>query len=499
MALTGKSAQWGGWQHRDEHLAPLTSNSAHGRGWQLQADQLVSTHAAVGTAAVAVAGQARQRPSSKRVTRRLRFVGAEIESGLDISKTEFANALEPPPAKFAAPVQQVAQETTAARILNKPRKTQVTAADKRVAELKRERDSAREGLASRKNENRFLQTPLNSIVNETLRLSQCLTESAAAADEGITQPDSVFGSAREEFVHRENENRSLQTSLDLLISENARLSRCLTERDAADNRLTELEGKLGSAREELVIRENENRSLQTALVGTDKARSQLEQMKTALIAAEIELNKLVYGINETNEKRQTEISTLHVSLEAMSSRAATAEKLLVDAQQSWLVRIEENSIAERKLADATEACNVAEKKLELLQSLFQLKEREVQQLEESRSKLTEGIDTLLRAFKTRDTALARAEEMVKMLAVRVAQLEMEASQKKIDELNSQLQCGRMVRAIAEVAPEKACTNFAEPQQELDNYVEHNSEREGSQVRAARSLLAGTLTFGNSPL
>jgi DNA-directed RNA polymerase subunit F len=131
--------------------------------------------------------------------------------------------------------------------------------------------------------------------------------------------------------------------------------------------------------------------------------------------------------------------------------------------------------------------------------LFQLKEREVQQLEESRSKLTEGIDTLLRAFKTRDTALARAEEMVKMLAVRVAQLEMEASQKKIDELNSQLQCGRMVRTIAEVGPEKACTNFAEPQQELDNYVEHNSEREGPQVRAAQSLLAGTLTFGNSPL
>jgi hypothetical protein len=497
MALTGKSAQWGGWRHRADQIDPLTSNSATGHGWQHQADHLASTHGAVGTAAVAMAGRARQRPSSKRVTRRARAVDAENEHGLETRKIEFANALEPLRARFAGPVQRAAHGAAGARVLNKHGKIEVTA-DKMVADLKREMDSTRGGFVSRTNENRLLQTSLDSIANETLCLSQRLTESTAA-DKVIARPDSELDSAREELIHWKNENRSLRTSLDLLLSENSRLSRCLTDRDAADNRLAELENKLAAARTELVIQENENRSLQAALAEADPARSQPEQMKTPLIAAEIKLNKLAFGATKTNEKRHTEISMLRADLEAMLSRAATAEKLFADAHRSWLVRIEGDSIAERKLADATEACNVAERKLELLQNLFQLKEHEVQQLGESRLKLTEGICTLLRALKTRDAALLRAEEMVKMLVERVAKLEIEVSQKRIVELTSQLQCGRMVRTIAEVVSEKECSNCTEPQRELGNCFEHHSEYERTQVRTSQSLLADTLTFGRTPL
>jgi hypothetical protein len=67
----------------------------------------------------------------------------------------------------------------------------------------------------------------------------------------------------------------------------------------------------------------------------------------------------------------------------MSARAFTAEKLLVEARQSLLARTGVNSSAQRKLADAIVARNTADKKLELLRSSFEAKERRVQELEQS--------------------------------------------------------------------------------------------------------------------
>ncbi len=502
MALTGKTAQRGGSQYRAEHLAPLISTIPQGYGWQNQAEHLASTHAAVGLAAMAVARKARRRPSSKRTTLYLRTVGAEIELGQKLSKIELANQLPPTRAKLAEPERQARQETAAARILSEHPKTLAahsTVADKGVAALESEPGSASEELVLRDNENHFLETPLDLIVNETIRLSQNLMKSdAGASDKGIAELERELGSAREELVHWENENRSLQTSLALLVGENSRLARCLTQSaPVADTRMAELEAELGSARERIVLLENENRPLQASLATADKARSQLEHMKTALIVAEAELNKLVFSVNGTNEKRLTEINTLKTRLGAMSSRAVIAENLLADARQTCLVRIEENSIAERKLADATEARNLAENELALFQNSLRTNERQVQELEVSRSMLIEGTNTLLKALKTRDKALARSEVTIKMLVERVAQLEAEANlvnRKKIEEVNSQLQCERMGLTIAEDVRENARTNSAELQRQVDNDVTHDGEYERVQVRSTQSLLADTISI-----
>ena len=255
------------------------------------------------------------------------------------------------------------------------------------------------------------------------------------------EPEEKPGAAREELVHRENENRSLQTSLDLLVSENDRLSRNLTERDAAaaaaSKRIAELEVELSSVRQELVVRRKENRSLAASLV-----------------AAEAELGQLAAAVIATNEKRQTEIDTLNARLDAMTSRATAAETSLADARQSWLVGIEENSIATRKVADATEARTLAQQKFELLQNSLEAKEREVQDLEASRAKLIEGANILLHTFKARDIALALAEERIIMLALQVAQLEAEvrlAIRNKAREIKFQLPCEFTERAVTVIA------------------------------------------------
>jgi hypothetical protein len=128
--------------------------------------------------------------------------------------------------------------------------------------------------------------------------------------------------------------------------------------------------------------------------------------------------------------------------------------LLVEALQSLLAHTGVNSSAQRKLADATVSRNAADKKLELLRSSLEAKERRVQELEQSRLQLIEDANT-------RDTALIRAKEKIKLLAELVAQIEVKAKlakgQEKISELNSQPQCGHIERIVAEGARKKVRT------------------------------------------
>src|SRR5579862_9229681 len=130
MALTGRKAQRGGWQH--------------------QAERLALTHTAV---AATAAEQARRRATTNPVSCHFRSGGAEFVRKLEASITDLALALEPPPTKLAEREQQVAREATAAWLLNGRRETlaaraaRVLTAEKRTAELEHELALARERLA----------------------------------------------------------------------------------------------------------------------------------------------------------------------------------------------------------------------------------------------------------------------------------------------------------------------------------------------------------------
>jgi chromosome segregation ATPase len=364
-------------------------------------------------AAVAAAEQTRWRPFVKTEPCHFETFSAESERGLETSKIEPADELEP-----AELDRQAARESSAAWVL----------------------DARRQTLAAR-------------------------AERAAAADKRIAELENELASAREELALRENENHSVQTSLELIAGENARLSRRLVESDSA----------------------------------AAQARSQLEPIKSALTAAEAERDKLAFAVDAANEQRRTEVAALNTRLEATASRAINAEKLLAEAWQSSHARAEETSVAERKVADATAACNAADKKLGLLENSLTMKQAQFRELEQSRSKLIEGMNTLLKAFKTRDKALARAEERIKLLSELFARLEAEAnlakSQKKIEELHCQLQGERMERTAAEGARKKMLANCAELERELDDYVRHSGKgSEQVQVRLIKTLLIDTVTF-----
>jgi chromosome segregation ATPase len=265
-----------------------------------------------------------------------------------------------------------------------------------------------------------------------------LAEHATAGDKRIAELEGEAAHARERLVLLENEKRSLQNSLDSLVGDSSRVTRRLSE--------------------------NEN-----ALAA---ARGRIEQLQTALAAAEQDRTKLTSHVDEAHERRQAESNTLTMRLEAMQSRAVAAEKLLAEVRQSLMARTEENRVSERKVVEATIARNSTEKKLEQMLGSLQTQERQLRELEASRSTLVERSSTLLKTVKTRETALTRAEEKIQTLSDRVTQLETEAEQnrakteKRIEELNSSLQRERLERAVTEGALEATRKNYAELQREL---------------------------------
>lgn len=465
MALTGKMVQRVGCQYSVDELAPLTSKTTKSCGWRLQAEQLVSIHTTAGLAAMALVGQPQSRSSLKRVKHRYQTIGVEVEAGNALALT-----------KPAEPEEKMAREFLVGRIQNPPAKTPMApaaSADKRIVEQSRLNSACGKPVAA---ENKTsLLTPLPDLsVNETVRLSRSLAEnSPRTADQKIVESEDELSSAREEIIHWKNENRSLEKSLDLLAVENSRLAGSLTKKDAA---------------------------LEASLAADAQARSQLEHMKTALAAAQTELSELAFALNAMKGSRNAESNILSARLEAMSSRTVTAENLLADAQQSWLVHIEENSIGQREIAEAIGARDMAKKEVERLRDSLTAKERHLQELDQSRSKLIESADALLAAFKTRDTMLARSDERIKMLTERVAQLEAElklAGQREIEKLHAQLRREDMERAVAEGVSKTARTNFAEPRLELDDHIARNGESKWTQMRSTQALLADTITFCNA--
>lgn len=289
------------------------------------------------------------------------------------------------------------------------------------------------------------------------RQVETLTARASAAAAKIAERDNELDLAREELVHRDNENNSLQQSVELATAENTRLTKRLASCDAA--------------------------------VG--KAYVHLERMKATLIATERERAKTASAVDRADQTRRQETDSLQARLDAMASCAATADQLLGGLRQN--------------LRD----------KLELLQNLLAVKDRQLDELKRSRSKLMERTGKLLEAFKARDDALAAAERRNKALAGRIAQIEAAAAKRhkalaarlaqadaalrrNDEELKStrfELQDERKKRRAAEAACDEVRTGYAALGGKLDDVG--TAEKEFSALRGPLSaglLLATTISL-----
>jgi hypothetical protein len=290
---------------------------------------------------------------------------------------------------------------------------------------------------------------------------EILVAETPVVDKGVVELAEEVSSARETLLFRENENRSLQASLALLVSENSRLSHQLAESHSA----------------------------------IDRARSQLVQKTTALTMAEAESNKLAAAVDKANETPSTKANIPKTDLEETSSSAIAEAELWL----SLLARTEMNRTAERKAADAIVARKKADTKLALLQNSLEVKDRQVHELEQSRSTLIEITDTLLKTVKMRDTALLRAEERIKLLIQQVAQREVGTNLANgwgtNGKINSQQSCESKEDAATDDVGKVARVNWTVLLQELEKYVRHSDKYFGRiRVHASETLLADTITY-----
>ncbi len=249
--------------------------------------------------------------------------------------------------------------------------------------------------------------------------------------------ESEIASSQEKLALLEDEKRSLQIALDQAFSETASLTR----------RLAESENALNATRE------------------------QLGKVEASFAEAFAERDKFAAALDETREQRQAEQNSLNIRLDALQSRASTAERLLAEVRQNLIVRTEELRGADRKAVEATIAFNNVEKRLAQVEAMHEARERYVKDIEQARAALSERNNAITRTLKMREDALNRAEEKIASLIERNGHLEAEAQvnrtniEKRVEELKSALHRERMERAMVDGALEAARKDNARLQDE----------------------------------
>ena len=175
------------------------------------------------------------------------------------------------------------------------------------------------------------------------------------------------------------------------------------------------------------------------------ARANLEQMEMSLVASQAERSALCSARDEADERHRSEAYSLNLRIEALRARATTAEKLLSEVRQSLVLRTEELRLAERKTAEATIARATAEKTIEALTTARDALGTKVQKLELGCKSLTERSNSLAETLKAREGSLAQAEQKIKLLTDRIAEIEVDAgayrakTERRLEELTETLQ------------------------------------------------------------
>lgn len=396
----------------------LTPKLLQRSGWRYQAEYLISTHAAFGTAALTMAEQTRRRSLFQRVddfSDILEPVTAEpleadppeqvqaaapeapavetADAGVpEAPSTPTADACEPE-ASAAAAADSCEPEAPAAAATDAcvPERPDANAAGA-VAETAAPESAADCAQApAQPAEIEPQSAPTADFADAWAKRMEMLTADAAKADQQTAQLQEQLDAAREELALKDNEGASLRTSLDLFSAENKRLCRLVAEKD----------------------------------VEAEAMRAQLEQLKSTLLWTEDERIKLLFAADTAAAQHRAELSKVEGRIEAEAARATAAEQALADLKRRMLTPSEYNAF-QKLIIDTTLARNAAARRLDILEMSLQKKEQQVRALQDARSKLIDGTNSLLETFSARDAALARAELAIKFLVKRIAQLEAEA-------------------------------------------------------------------------
>ena len=189
----------------------------------------------------------------------------------------------------------------------------------------------------------------------------------------------------------------MQSSLDKSTADGARLSRRLTE---AESSLTEAQGRLRHVEANF------------AEINTERER-------------------LVTTLDELKERHNSELTTQQMRFEALQTRAAATDKLLLEARDQMTAQAEEARVFDRRISETTHERDALAARLTLMEADRAQRETDRRENEQARATLLERGIALTKVYNIKETALARAEETIDSLNQRIGFLEtqLQASQR----------------------------------------------------------------------
>ena len=297
------------------------------------------------------------------------------------------------------------------------------------------------------------------MLNERVRK---LTAEGVAKGKRITELEAQLATIHEDVSYRENENHSLQTSLDLSVVEGARLS-----------------GRLWDTG-----------------VETDALRARLETLKVTLIASEAERDRLAAAKRDAIELHRIELDALTHQLQSTTAQTAAAESKLADLRRSLAARSEEGKEASRKAADAARERDVAVAAVADLRDRLRAKNIMAQDLELSRTQLMGQAGSLLEAFEARAAALAEAEAKARELSRQVKDAEVRAAlaHNRIESLTARLERGEAAFAEAADAVQSLAKRVTDAEANARE-AQSETERLTAKMRSHEAALAEASEFG----
>lgn len=297
-----------------------------------------------------------------------------------------------------------------------------------------------------------VKTTAAKMLNERVRK---LTAEATTKDKQIAELEAQLDAAREDLAHRENENRSLQTSLDLSVVEAARLS-----------------GRLWDSG-----------------IASDTLRGRLDTLKAALLASEAERDRLKAAMQEASDLHRIESDALSSQVAAMTAQAAATETMLVDVRKSLAARTEESNEANRKATDAARGRDAAAAAVGELREKLKAKDRQIRELEESRTKLMTQTANLLEAFEARAAVLKETEAKADALARQVNHAETKSAlaHSQVEILTAKLKSHEAALAEAAEAVQALAKRAAAAEAKLRS-AQSEAERRGVEMQSHEAAL-----------
>jgi chromosome segregation ATPase len=433
-------------------------------GWQNQAEHLALTHTPMGVAAMTLANKARG-PAFPRTE--LPYPSAD--QGLDI-KPSFLHshpANELTMASAREMQTQLARQKLVARQMREcieALSQRAEDAEKRYDDLEDELNVAREEILLQQNDKHSLQTSLDLLMSENARLTGRLAESNAEIEQARDQIE-------RERAALDAANRA-HNSLSVAVGEaNGKQRTADNKLDAVKLECQKLTAALNALHRKHQIEVNnlkavkiERNKLFTAL---DKANQKNQAYHQKLKDLQAERDRLAAALEKTDDRHRTEIEELKSSLEATTSRAVIAENLVEKVREVLL------------------------EKFSLLQASVETRNCELHDLERSRMRLIDGTKMLLEIFAMRDVALARADARARFLTDRIAELEAKSYRSRAWpglEVNG-MHSGFLERNLAsDAATDRAAANSD------DDVIDESRAAESSPLYPASTMLASTITF-----